>query len=273
MNMSNDPSPRRDPEPVIPDHLIPPLARPASAEADAWINPDLERLERRLRGAGAERKRPILETSRQPVSRRRVDDIEIPDLAKPPRRGIELEVSGLDSVSSGPIGPVIPHERPASEPAFTVDHVDRKPLVLAPRTAAEDEVIDLPAGGSVADVVLGRLDVVMTPVYPPMLPDARLCVSRAGQVVLVAAASPGLGDLPTIGRAMTWATENRRLLRMALAQYRLDESADVSLHLLVSRADANADALRPLLSTGRVSVQTYRRLTWGGRSGVLLEAA
>ncbi len=72
---------------------------------------------------------------------------------------------------------------------------------------------------------------------------------------------------------MTWATENRRLLRMALAQYRLDESADVSLHLLVSRADANADALRPLLSTGRVSVQTYRRLTWGGRSGVLLEAA
>ena len=67
--------------------------------------------------------------------------------------------------------------------------------------------------------------------------------------------------------------ENRRLLRMALSQYRLDESAEVLLHLLVSRADANADALRPLMSTGRVTVQAYRRLTWGGRAGLLLEAA
>ena len=60
---------------------------------------------------------------------------------------------------------------------------------------------------------------------------------------------------------------------MALTQYRLDESRDVQLHLLVSRADVNAETLRPLMATGHVTVQAYRRLNWGGRSGLLLEAA
>jgi hypothetical protein len=263
MSMSNDSKKdRRDEaQPLIPDHMIPPMARPPKAtSADAWVHPDLERLERRLDPRPRQHRQPMLESSREPVSRRRVEDIQIPDLAKPARPSLELRLPDLDA----PIGSQTPHGRPQEQ--------ERRPLIL-PRSAASDEVIDLPAGETVADVVLGRLDLVLTPVAPPMLPEARLCVSRDGAVVLVAVASPGLGDLPTIGQAMTWATENRRLLRMALSQYRLNESAEVLLHLLVSRADANAEALRPLLSTGRVTAQAYRSLTWGGRSGLLLEAA
>ena len=141
------------------------------------------------------------------------------------------------------------------------------------RESEGEEVIELHTGETVAEVVLARLNLATTPVCPPMLPGAKLCVARDGALTLVAAAAPGLNDLPTIGRAMTWAVENRNLLKMALTQYRVSETADVQLHLLVSRADAGADALRPLLSTGRVTVQTYRRLTWAGRCGVLLEAA
>jgi hypothetical protein len=259
MSMFKDPEKdrREEAQPLIPDHLIPPMARPPKAtSADAWVQPDLERLERRLDPRPRQRRQPILESSREPVSRRRVEDIQIPDLAKPARPNVELHLPDF--------------ERPLDRPAM--QDPERK-LLIMPRAASHDEVIDLPAGETVADVVLGRLDLVLTPIAPPMLADSRLCVSRDGAVVLVAAASPGLGDLPAIGQAMTWATENRRLLRMALSQYRLDESAEVLLHLLVSRADANADALRPLMSTGRVTVQAYRRLTWGGRAGLLLEAA
>jgi hypothetical protein len=260
-----------DNEPLIPDHLIPPMARPARA-SDTWMGalPDLERLERRLEPRPAERRRQALQSHHEPVSRRRVDDIDIPELARPVRAGVDLRIPDLAPAAS--VGPRIAQQAPAAQldqPKST----ERAPLILGPRASVDDEVIDLPIGETVADVVLSRLDLVLTPVAPPMLTEARLCVSRTGAVVLVAAASPGLTDLPTIGRAMAWAAENRPLLRMALAQYRLDESAEVSLHLLVSRADANADALRPLLSTGRVTAQAYRRLTWGGKSGLLLEAA
>lgn len=262
----------------IPDSAIPPMARPAPRSADdAWAPTERRR----------ETRQPVAlaPDEEEPVRRRLIDDIEVPDLALPlPRPSHRAEPVTSSATATAPVaaaatvGPKLASTQASAEPMphrRAVADVDLRPVFTQPalRARDEDEVIELPAGGSVADVVLSRLEVVMTPVYPPMLPAARLCVSRDGGVVLVAAAAPGLTDLGLIGRAMTWATENRLLLRMALSQYRLDDAADVSLHLLVSHADVNADALRPLMTTGRVTVQTYRRLTWGGRSGLLLEAA
>ena len=45
------------------------------------------------------------------------------------------------------------------------------------------------------------------------------------------------------------------------------------LRLLVDQADLTADVLRPLLQSQQVTVEAYRRLRWGGRTGLLLEAA
>lgn len=268
--------------PIMPQSAIPAMARPVSAAgffADDWIaaSEDLSRLERRLdsREPAAKAPRPLAE----PPRRRHIQDIEIPELALPiPPVGAASNADTarkrLIEQSPATVGPQLRQSfltEPVGRPAMS--EPSDGPSIGPAQPAMGDEVIDLPAGDSVADVVLARLDLAQTAVSPPMLATAKLCVSRDGAIVLVAAASPGLEDLPTIGRAMTWATENRVLLRMALAQYRVDASADVLLHLLVSRADVNADALRPLMSTGRVTVQAYRRLTWGGRCGLLLEAA
>ena len=45
------------------------------------------------------------------------------------------------------------------------------------------------------------------------------------------------------------------------------------LSLLVDRADAGAATLEPMLQSGNVTIETYRKLKWGGKTGLLLEAA
>ena len=37
--------------------------------------------------------------------------------------------------------------------------------------------------------------------------------------------------------------------------------------------DLSADLLQPVLQSDHVTVQSYRKLRWGGRTGLLLEAA
>jgi len=106
-----------------------------------------------------------------------------------------------------------------------------------------------------------------------MCPDARLAVSRDRGVVLLAVARPGLADLRAVGRAYQWLLENRALIAMAVPQFALDATRTPRLHLLVDHADASADVLRPMLETEHVTLQAYRRLKWGGKSGLLLEAA
>ena len=46
-----------------------------------------------------------------------------------------------------------------------------------------------------------------------------------------------------------------------------------TLRLLVDHSDLSADALQPVLQSGSVTVQSYRKLRWGGRTGLLLDAA
>ena len=42
---------------------------------------------------------------------------------------------------------------------------------------------------------------------------------------------------------------------------------------LVDHADLSADLLQPLLQSAQVKVQSYRKLKWGGKTGLLLDAA
>jgi hypothetical protein len=140
------------------------------------------------------------------------------------------------------------------------------------------EVIDLPDAQSsptaiVSAVLRGGHELVECPVKPPMCPDASLAVSRDHSLVLVAVARQGLSDLMQIGRAYQWLIENRALIGMAVPQMSIDAHQHPRLHLLVDHADMTADVLQPILQSDSVTVHAYRKLRWGGKTGLLLEAA
>lgn len=142
-----------------------------------------------------------------------------------------------------------------------------------------DEVIDLPgadvSGGALLSAVLRNSNgsLVECPVRPPMCPEARLAVGREHGLVLLSVARQGLGDLRAIGQAYRWMTENRNLLGMAMPQFAIDPARTPRLQLFVDRADLVADVLQPMLQSDHVSVQAYRKLRWGQKVGVFLEAA
>lgn len=147
----------------------------------------------------------------------------------------------------------------------------------APDAIASD-VIDLPdgadaAGAIVAATMRGATDVIECPVKPPMLAESSLAVTRDRRLVLFAVAKQGLSDLRSIGEAWRWMNENRVLISMAMPQLQIDPHQMPHLRLLVDRADLCASTLQPLLQTGHVTVQTYRKLRWGPKTGLLLEAA
>ena len=60
---------------------------------------------------------------------------------------------------------------------------------------------------------------------------------------------------------------------MALPQFSIDPQNEPSLRLFVDQSDLSAQALGPLLQNRNVTVQQYRRLRWGEKFGLLLEAA
>ena len=83
----------------------------------------------------------------------------------------------------------------------------------------------------------------------------------------------GLQDLGSIGQAYRWLNENRALVQMALPQFAIDAHQMPSLHLLVDHADVSAEVLAPMLQNGHITIHAYRKLRWGGKTGLLLEAA
>lgn len=154
----------------------------------------------------------------------------------------------------------------------------------APKMAAVDpsvaEVIDLPADHteqSILDAVVRQGGVdgrwVQCPIRPPMCPQAILAVGRDHRLILLAVAGRGLGQFRNIGLALHWMAENSELIRMALPQLAIDASATAAVRLLVDHDDLWADALQPMLQSETVTVQAYRRLKWGVKTGLLLEAA
>jgi hypothetical protein len=46
-----------------------------------------------------------------------------------------------------------------------------------------------------------------------------------------------------------------------------------SIPSIVDQADVSAEIMRPLLQNNHVTVQAYRTLRWGGKTGLLLEPA
>ena len=114
---------------------------------------------------------------------------------------------------------------------------------------------------------------VECPVRAPMCSEVRVAVSRDRGIVLFAVAREGLGDLRSIGHAFRWVSENRTLLGMALPQFAIDTNQSPRLRLLVDQSDMAADLLQPVLQSEYVTVQSYRKLRWGGRTGLLLDAA
>jgi hypothetical protein len=111
------------------------------------------------------------------------------------------------------------------------------------------------------------------PLRPPMLATSRLVVDRQRRVTLIAVATQGLSDLQTIAGAYRWLSENRGLISMAFPQMNIDSHALPQLRLLIDHHDASAATLQTLLQSGCVQLQTYRKLRWGAKTGLLLEAA
>ena len=155
---------------------------------------------------------------------------------------------------------------------------DKPHLQIATDSTELDEVLELPAGASVLSVALGSGSGMMTcPVDVPMCEGAKVALGRDRVLVLVASAGEGLMDLPSVTAAWHWLGENRKLISMALPQMSIDISAAPKLTLLVDHADRRAEqcarVLVPLISNPNVTLRSYRKLRWGGRTGVLLEAA
>ena len=150
--------------------------------------------------------------------------------------------------------------------------------VNADRNEATD-VIDLPgaeAGESaIVEAILRHCsgELVECPVIPPMCPRAKLAVGRDHRVVMLAVARQGLADLHNIGQAYRWLQENQTLIGMAVPQLSIDTQQAPHLSLLVNQADSTAQTLQPMLEGANVTVKTYRKLRWGGKTGLLLEAA
>ncbi|HZL34898.1 MAG TPA: hypothetical protein VFC78_06290 [Tepidisphaeraceae bacterium] len=156
------------------------------------------------------------------------------------------------------------------------------PRVSPPTAGTRDtsvEVMDLPGPNASAETILGAIigqtsgALIECPVRAPMCAQARLAVTRDRDLVLLAVAREGLTELRAIGQAYRWLIENRALIGMAMPQLAIDPARTPRLRLLVDQADLSADVLQPMLQSENVTVQAYRKLRWGGKTGLFLEAA
>ena len=95
-----------------------------------------------------------------------------------------------------------------------------------------------------------------------------LVAERDGQV-----AGFAYGGTHRSRAAYRWTVENRALIGMAVPQFAIDPRRTPRLRLLVDQADVSADVLRPILQNASVALQAYRKVRWGDRTGLLLEAA
>lgn len=142
------------------------------------------------------------------------------------------------------------------------------------------DVIDLPADTSdTTDAILSAIlanangNLIECPITPPMCPRARLAVTRDRRLTMLAVARQGLADLHSIGLAYQWLQQNHALIAMAVPQLAINANQPPHLSLLINQSDSTAQTIQPMLQGENVTVQTYRKLRWGGKTGLLLEAA
>ena len=140
------------------------------------------------------------------------------------------------------------------------------------------DVIDLPSDSG-AESILGAIlsqsrgELIECPLRAPMCESARLAITRERGMILLAVAREGLSELHAIGKAYHWISENRQLIAMAMPQFAIDPARMVQLRLLVDHADASAAVLHKIMQADHVSIQAYRKLRWGNKTGLFLEAA
>jgi stage V sporulation protein SpoVS len=153
------------------------------------------------------------------------------------------------------------------------------PLMTNPMkiTAAQDqvgEVIDLPDGASILSAVLkSGTQLIATPITPPMCAGATVAVGRDRGLVLVAQAESGLAGMESIAHAVRWLDDSKQLIAMAMPQLAIDAAAPTRVQLLIDHNDRTAEGIRPLLGDSRITIRSYRKLRWAGRTGLLLDAA
>jgi hypothetical protein len=208
-----------------------------------------------------------------------------PEAAKPAIEEAESEIEKIESevetFRSRPIAEAEAVVAPVTESKPEVAPVIKSTPSVEPAMAFDydNDVTDLPGGEVTEAAVLAAMmnkmagGLVQCPIHPPACPAAALAVGRDRRLVLLAVARKGLTELRSIALAYRWVIENRPLLSMALPQFAIDAHAHPTLKLLVDRADAGADLLLPMAEQGNVTVQTYRKLRWAGKTGLLLEAA
>lgn len=171
-----------------------------------------------------------------------------------------------------------PELRMPPPPAPAAPRTQYELFQAAPDDDAIAEVIDLPSqtgtgGELVRAVVASGQQFLHCPITAPMCPEAAIALARDGRLVVVAVAGRGLTELRSIGTALRWVSDSRGLIAMALPQLAIDVERPPALRLLVDSRDAMAEALSPLLHDQRVVLQTYKRLKWGAKTGLLLQAA
>lgn len=169
-----------------------------------------------------------------------------------------------------------PAPAPTSEP--TPAPMAMPSMSLASADAGVSSVIDLPNGADapeqIVQAVIGAAgEWLASPVRAPMCASATVAVSRDRHLTLIAALDRGLSQIRQVAQAYRWLNENRQLVSMALPQLAIDANAGVRMTLLVDQSDVSAEMLQPMLESGHVSVRTYRRLRWGPKLGLLLDAA
>jgi hypothetical protein len=191
----------------------------------------------------------------------------------------ELLAGGVAPQKESPI----PQSKMKIEPSPSENFSAPIPVKLTQNIPASDEsiteVVELPGSGDeqILDAIVRRGGAagewVQCPLKAPTCPQAVLAVGRDHRLVLVAVAGKGLSQLRMIGQALNWMNENRDLIRMALPQLAIEADAIPSVRLLVDHADLSAEQLQPLLHSEAVTVQAYRKIKWGPKRGLLLEAA
>ena len=257
--------PAVQPAPGVSEHLVL-LSRPARDKAQVAAAPQWTVVSEFLTTAkAAEAARATSHDESSPTSSRDHSP-QVADAA------VQADRTDLrsDAVADMPVETdvVIPMPRPA-------------PVMTIPPSSQDafEDVIDLPGQDVSMNAILSAVlqrpsaGLVECPLRPPMCIEARLAVGRDRALVLLAVAGQGLSDLRSIGRAWRWLNENRELIGMALPQFAIEAHRPPQLRLLVDRADLTADVLQPMLESQHISVQAYRKLRWGQKLGVFLEAA
>ncbi len=172
---------------------------------------------------------------------------------------------------------VIPAQ-PAAQDFPRVAQTHAEPAA-EPQREMPGDVIDLDGADATPDAVISAIlrqspsGAIECPVRAPMCASARLAVTRDKALELFAATERGLGNLRGIAQAYRWLLENRALIAMALPQLAVDATRLPRLRLIVDQADLSAELLHPLFQNGQVTVQAFRRLRWGSKTGLLLDAA